>query len=48
MSLSANGACGLSNGQSFFGAPTQYLCASNSALIGSAPSGNGPWSWQCR
>jgi hypothetical protein len=38
-----NGACGASNEQTLFSAPTD-LCSSGEA---SAISGNGPWSWIC-
>jgi len=42
------GACGTSNDQYFFGAPTQNLCGSPSILVGAVPTGTGPWSWSCR
>ena len=40
-----NGACGTSNTQQLFSAPTTDLCISGKALPVS--TGNGPWSWVC-
>ncbi len=39
-----NGACGSSNGSSFYSAPSSNLCNSGSQT---AVSGSGPWSWSC-
>jgi len=39
-----NGACGSSNGASFYSAPSSNLCGAGS---GSAVSGSGPWTWAC-
>jgi hypothetical protein len=44
--VTANGACGSANGQTFSSAPTSGLCSAGTASPSSL-SGSGPWNWQC-
>jgi hypothetical protein len=43
--LTANGACGSANGQTFTSAPTSNLCSYTSTTP--TVSGSGPWTWKC-
>ena len=43
--LEVNGACGSSNGGTFFSAPTTNLC---NAGAPTTVTGSGPWSWTCQ